>query len=39
MKKSGIGSHQSHIMGKDECLTPPHIIEKYGTRAKSNSGA
>jgi hypothetical protein len=30
MQKSGMGSHQSHNMGKDEWLTPPEIITELG---------
>lgn len=29
-KKSGMGSHQSSNMGKDEWLTPPELIESLG---------
>lgn len=28
--KNGMGSHQSHKMGKDEWLTPPSLIKKIG---------
>lgn len=28
--KTGIGSHQSAKMGKDEWLTPPHILKALG---------
>lgn len=30
MKKTGIGSHESHSMQSDVWLTPPHIIERLG---------
>jgi hypothetical protein len=30
VNQPGIGSHQSHIMGTDEWLTPPHILEALG---------
>jgi hypothetical protein len=30
MKKSGMGSHQSHTMLKDEWLTPPEMINCLG---------
>ncbi len=30
MKKSGMGSHQSHDMGKDEWLTPPDLLDHLG---------
>jgi len=30
MKKSGMGSHHSANMGKDEWLTPPAIIRSFG---------
>ena len=30
MQKSGMGSHQSHDMGKDEWLTPPKIVKSLG---------
>lgn len=30
MNKNGIGSHQSHRMGKDEWLTPPDILRALG---------
>lgn len=30
MNRKGIGSHQSHKMGKDEWLTPPTIVEALG---------
>lgn len=30
MNRKGIGSHQSANMGKDEWLTPPHIINALG---------
>lgn len=29
-RKSGMGSHQSHRMGKDEWLTPPEILGALG---------
>ncbi len=29
-KRKGMGSHQSHIMQKDEWLTPPYILEALG---------
>lgn len=28
--KSGMGSHQSAVMGKDEWLTPPWVLERLG---------
>jgi len=31
MKKSGMGSHESAIMGKDEWLTDPKIVNALGT--------
>lgn len=30
VKMNGMGSHQSHAMGKDEWLTPPEIIKELG---------
>lgn len=30
MNRKGIGSHQSARMGKDEWLTPPHILRALG---------
>lgn len=30
MNKSGMGSHHSHLAGKDEWLTPPEIIQALG---------
>ncbi len=30
-RRAGMGSHQSHDMGKDEWLTPPEIIRALGT--------